>query len=545
MDVESDLPNYSTEMAKGSIWGLAGSIALKLISFLYAIIIARAASQNDVGIFYLCISILTIPGIFDDLGLPGSLARYIPYFQERNEKAKVRDLLKTSYFLVTVSSSIIVILLLWQAGNIGVIYHNAQLPFAIQLLSVFLILNNLLSMNTSYFQGRGDIRSLQFALNVQNVFKLILTVAFFFFFGASVLTLSAAFLLSFLIAFVSSLPEVIKKFSELPQIGEGLSKSELVKEIIPFGLTLSVIGSLWGLISSADRLLLGYLAAPTVASEIVAIYSIATTFAGVLLIFPASIGNIFLPLMSRLAAKNDYNKMRSVMETANRWVLIITIPVAVMFIGFSSQMLSEFYGVSYAKGSDVMAIFTFGLLISSFSYIISIAFAAIRMIKLEFKITIVVAAVNVLLNLIFIPMYGMVGSAMASVMGFVVMLALFSYYGKKTFGFVFPSEAFRLLLAGFFMFALILLIRPFSISLSFSLPHFLDAGLQSYISKILFLFFIGIIFVISSLFFVLVAIFLKCFKKEDVSIMKKGLVRLKLPQIIISSSEKLLSLGVS
>ncbi|MBI5227901.1 flippase [Candidatus Micrarchaeota archaeon] len=545
MDGEEELLGYSKEIAKGSVWGLVGSISLKLVSFLYAILIARAASQGDVGIFYLAISIITIPSVIDDLGLPGALVRYIPYFAERNEKGKIRDLLKMGYTCIFFSSLLLFGLLFWQADNFGAIYQNSHLPFAIKILSVFLIFNNLLSMNSSFFQSSGDIRSMQSVQNTQNVFKLILSAAFFYLFGASILTLSAAFILSFLIAILASVPSVIKKFSLLPLDKSQLTNNEFIREIIPFGITLSVIGSLWSLISSADRLLLGYLTPSATAAELVAVYSIATTFAGVLSIFPASIGSIFLPLMSRLAAKNDLSKMRSMMETANRWVLLITIPVAVMFIGFSSQMLGQFYGPSYAGGGEVMAIFTLGLLISALAYVVSIAFAAIRMIKLEFKITVVVAIVNVLFNFLLIPIYGMIGSAVASVIGFLVMVVLFSYYGKKTFGFTFPYESYKLILAGFVMFFLVMLIKPLIGSASFVLPQLTDAALSSYASKILYLLLIGIVFAFASLVFVLFAILLKCFKKEDVSILKKGLIRLKMPLWVVDFSEKIFSFGTT
>ncbi|MBI5046934.1 oligosaccharide flippase family protein, partial [Candidatus Micrarchaeota archaeon] len=106
-----EISEHSKEVAKGSFWSIFGSIVFKLISFLYVILLARAASQEDVGIFYLSLGIVTIVSFVSDLGLPSALIRYVPYYEGKKELGKINQLLKMSYVGVTVVGAVITIIL--------------------------------------------------------------------------------------------------------------------------------------------------------------------------------------------------------------------------------------------------------------------------------------------------------------------------------------------------------------------------------------------------------------------------------------------------
>ena len=76
-----DIPEISREVAKGSFWSLAGSVFFKLSSLLYVVLLARAASQDDIGTFYLALSAMSLIWVFSDLGISGALTRYVPFFE--------------------------------------------------------------------------------------------------------------------------------------------------------------------------------------------------------------------------------------------------------------------------------------------------------------------------------------------------------------------------------------------------------------------------------------------------------------------------------
>src|SRR5208283_2517962 len=143
----ADLSEHSKTVAKGSFWSLFGSVLIKLSSFIYVIFLARFASQNDVGTFYLALSVISIITIFSDLGVSGAFLRYVPFFEGKGHRGKIRDLIGMSYKYLTLFSIIMMLIVISQADAIGAIYHNASLPYAIMVLSVYVLVGNIFRIN--------------------------------------------------------------------------------------------------------------------------------------------------------------------------------------------------------------------------------------------------------------------------------------------------------------------------------------------------------------------------------------------------------------
>jgi O-antigen/teichoic acid export membrane protein len=536
---------HSREVAKGSFWGLFGSILLKLVSFAYLILIARAASQDDVGLFYLSLSIATIITVFSDVGISSALLRYIPYFEARNEHGKANGLLRWSYAILAFTGLVLTVLLWWQADFIGSLYHNAALPGAIRMISVFILLSNIFRLHFTYLQAKTDIRASQSVQNLQNLLKLVLTALLFVLYGASVTTMTLGFLLSYLLTLIPSSLMVRKAASSSPQVLALLSHNEFLREVAPVGIIVAMVQYFSIILSSSDKLLLGYLAEPSKAIALVAVYSMATTTTSVLMIFPTAIGSIFLPVVSRLAGKNDLDRMRAVLETAQRWSLFIILPFAVVLMAFPTEILRVFYGSTYTSGAAALTISAFGLVLLSVSYMISLALAAMRLVRVELNIAMVMCVADVLLNILLIPRFGIEGAAAASVMAFAVGLLLLQHYGEKLLGFRFPPEIWRLLAAAALVLVVLLAAGPLVSSLSSQLPQSGQDEAQAYLLKLIYLLCLAVLVLLSMLLFMGCALLFKCFRSEDISLMKSAMRRAMVPQPIVSLAEKIASYGVS
>ncbi len=384
---------------------------------------------------------------------------------------------------------------------------------------------------------------MQLVSNIQNLLKLAISLPLFHLFGASVATITAGFVLSFALAYLVSFPAMRRNAAGLPSAG-WMPEPALLREVVPFGIMMTALGSFWVIIASTDKVLLGYLMPPQSATETVAAYSLATTLAYVLMTFPISIEAIFLPIISRLFGKGELEEVRQVTQTAQRWTLLITIPVSIVMMLFAADMLAIFYGEQYRAAAAAMAITTLGLLIRACSWMLSLALAAMRKVGLELGITLAVAVVNVLLNALLIPLYGMEGSAAATLAGFALMLALLAYYSRKLFGFTFPPETYKLALAGAVAFLIVFALRQPLSALQGSLPDFGAGEAEAYSSKVLYLAYLGFLITLSVALFALASLFLKCLHGEDVSLMRKAMARAGVPEQAIALAGKIADYGV-
>ncbi len=535
---------HSKEMAKGAFWSFAGQAGIKLVGFFYLVILARMASQGDVGTFYLALSIFGILSVFSDAGFASSFSRYVPYLTGKGEPEKLRALLKVSYAVVTVLCIAMGIAIFLGADSIADYFHNPQLALPLRLLSPYLLLNTLFFMDLGFLSGRKMMKEYSVLLNAQTVAKFCLTALFFLVIGAAIFSIAASFVLSFLLVLLLSFLYMRKPLAELGEKAADVDIAGLLREVVPFGLTMTTINSLWVLITCSDKILIGYLMAPQVAAQMVAVYSMATSLSMLIMIFPTAISLIFFPMVSELIGRGKKEEIIELCETAIRWIIFITFPLTLVMIAFPDSLLRMFYGDSYVAGALAMSIFTLGLFFRSLSTVESLVLGGMRLLGLELKVALVCAVVNVLLNVLLIPHYGIVGASAASAIAFLISTIMFIYYARKHVGFRFPPETLKALFAGVIALGLILLLKPYLSSGMAGLPVFGTGDTALLLAKTLRLAAFGILFMISALLYVVLLFALKSFSREDMDILSATLERAKVPEAWATRITAVLQRGV-
>ncbi len=543
MPEEENFQNAS-EVASGTFWSLIGSGTLKIISFLYIIYIARVVSQNDIGLFYLAFSIIGLFGAWKTFGLPVALGRYLPYYEARGEYGKARKLFEYTLMVNAVAGAALAVVTWLLADAAGQIYQNPGLPEALRLLALYVFLDNILATALNFLQGMADIKAMQLINNAQTVFKFVLTIALFQLYGASLSTLSIAFVISFLLTVVFSARFVHGHIANLKKGKGSITAIELAREIAPFGLMLTIISILWTIVSYSDRVILGFLMPSANANDLIAIYSMAVVLALNVMVFPGTVGTIFLPAISRLVGKEDHDGIKKIMATAQRWVLFISLPFTIVMIAFAPEMLKVFYGGDYGNGGAVMAIFSVGLLFSLFSYVFTITLAAMRMVALEFKIALAIVLINIALCVLLIPRLGIEGAATASATAFAISAILFAYYAGKIIGYKTPIEIYKLFAAALLVCACLFALKPAVAYAASIAPQFGGAELQPYVSKVIYLLLLGMVSAFAFIAFGALSLLAKCFGREDIAVMKQAARKMKAPIKLVAIAERVLLAGI-
>lgn len=534
-------------VAKGTIWGLLGLSSMKLISFVYLVIIARLLSPEDVGTFYLALSILSSIALVSDLGFSSAFSRYVPYFLGKKEDEKVHALLGGGYVLSALLSLLFTIILFFSASAISTILKNPELEKPLQIFSLYLIISCFFSLNNLFLQGRKKILESNTIINVQNLLKLFFTIAILFFVERSAVSLVLAFISSFAVALLLSfwyMRGEIKKIKWSVLLHEFSKYSLLYKEVIIFGLTLSLVASLYALVGYTDRILLSYLLPSTESAAAIGVYTVAASLAALVTLFPSAISSIFLPVISELHGKEKKDEMLNVSNTATRWVLFLMTPFALIFIIFPDNILQAFYGSAYISGATVLAIFTLGTFVRFLAYAHGYLLAAARLVKIELTIALFAAIVNVILNFLFIPIYGIEGAAIASAISLSIVAVLLVYYTKKLFGFTFPHNFYKPLFAGVLALAFIFLVKGFVLELIFSVS---DVSLISNevvnlaVNKLIKLVILGVLFIFSCAVYAIALVLLKAFAKEDFALFSAGLRKARVPNEFVLFAERMMN----
>jgi O-antigen/teichoic acid export membrane protein len=529
-------------VAKGAFWGLLGGLALKFVSFIYTIFLGRFFSQNSVGTFYLSFSIASLFTIFSDFGMNSAFNRYVPFYIGKGQKKDVHALLDSAYLFSSFLSIIISLVLFFAAGPVADFYGNSALAAPLKWMGFFLLVNNFFSLNTSFLVGLKKIKENTAINNAQNILKLLLTLILYFLFGDTAYVIAMGFVLSFLVLTIISFFYVKKGLAEVgaerspSTLGE---KATLIKEVLPFGLTITLIATFWQVATYVDRLMIGYLI-PNSADDI-AVYSIAIGLAWLLPVFSSAISSIFFPLISEMQGKEDQEGIKQISSTATRWVIFLTVPITILLITFPKELLSTFYGSAYSSGATVVMIFAAGLFIRRLTDIQGNLLASKRILKVELSAAVVAMVFNVILNWMLIPTYGIAGSAFASATSFLLVSLIIDHYSRKLAGFGFSREFLKPLFAGALALLFVFLMRGYLGNLlTLQLPS-IGEGLTYLIAKnLLKLFILGLLFLlICALYFVLLLVS-SSFHKEDAELLAGIMRKIRMPEGFVSLSQRLI-----
>ncbi len=528
----SELKSEHKTILKGTFWGILGSVALKLVSFIYTIFLARFFLPEDIGTFYLSLSVMYLIAFFGDLGMGTSIGRYVPYFIGKGEKHKVYSLLQISYVYVGILSAVLSVALFLAAGTIAAYFKNQDLETAVQYISLFLFLNSIFGIATSFLGGLKQFKAQQFVLNLQNVLKLVLAVIMFLIFGASQHVISASFVFSYAIAAILLIFLVKRSCRELNLQNTKLTFEDqvsILKEVVPFGLTVSLITSFWVLAIYVDRILLGHYLDQTAALNI-SIYTMAISLATLVTVFAGTLTGIFSPVASGLFGKGDSKQMKEVSVSSMRWSIFLSAPLAVLLIVFPGEILSMFYGSTYAAGASVLAIFSFAIFIRNLSSVQATILASQRILRVELYAAVISFIVNLVLCILLIPSYGIEGAAIASLISLTLVTLLIDYYSKKLAGFGFSRDVLKPLLAAVLSFTVLFFFKGYLIALLYSVPQFsLDNGIiQLLLQKGYKLLVLGVLLVLSCISYLFFIMLFKGVHDEDRELARTALKRVQI-----------------
>jgi O-antigen/teichoic acid export membrane protein len=178
-----------------------------------------------------------------------------------------------------------------------------------------------------------------------------------------------------------------------------------------------------------DIIMLGALKA----TEMAGIYNIAYRGAELIAFVFNSVNMILAPTIASLYATAEIEKLQRVITLTTRAVLLFSLPVAIFFIFFGNYFLSLF-GQEFMRGHVSLCILSTGQMINVAMG--SVGFLLV-MTGHERKAAIgigISAVLNILLNALLIPRWGIKGAATATASSMIIWKVLLAIWVYKKLG---------------------------------------------------------------------------------------------------------------
>ena len=261
-------------------------------------------------------------------------------------------------------------------------------------------------------------------------------------------------------------------------------KKGVMRELISYSWPLSLLGIVSFTLYWVDSFSIGYFQNVTA----VGFYNAAVPIAALLMLAPDLIIQLFFPLVTKQYSENNHSLIEQLSKQVNKWIFLINLPLAAIFILFPGTILNFLYGSEYLVAENALRLLAFGSLFGSLSIVPAHLISMTGKSKKILSINIAMLILNFILNFILVPKYGISGAAFSTMLIFLLLSSILIYETKKSLDFI-PLRR-KMLLALIASFIPLLIISSIKYFITLNFLWIFVAGLvylSAYIGLIIFL----------------------------------------------------------
>ena len=403
--VSSEFTRHVAQTFATRMFGIAAVAAT-------TIVVARTLGPDGRGLYAAAAALAALGAQFGNLGLQTSNTYFVTQDRE-HASALVGNTLVVS--LVVLPLTALLVYIVFEVFPTIAPVHGALLGLALLAIPftvAMLLLQNLLL-------GLHDIRSynaLDLGSKLGTFLLLLLLIA------AAHASASLLFGASVLIAMLASLWgwwRATTPISRRPQVS-----MPLFRRMVAYGLR-AYLGAFFAfLLLRSDLLLVQYYRGPTDTGY----YSVAVNMADMLYILPAVVGALLFP---RFVAMTDSEARWRWARRGAAGIGVVLAAMAVISALVAGPVVRVVFGSAYSPAVRPFVVLAVAMIFYGANNVISNYAASAGYPWFAVLVWVAGATLNILLNLVLIPRYGITGSAVASLIGYgAVMLAQSVYFSR-------------------------------------------------------------------------------------------------------------------
>jgi len=396
-------------------WFSFGRALELILALTIGILVARYLGPSDFGLLNYAIAFVALFSPLINLGLDSVLNRELV-----NSPKKKYVLLGTVFKLKLVSSIFFGILMLL---IIFLIAPNNPMIFFLVLVFVLSTILDSIGCIGIYFNSRIEsdkvVKTTGFALVVSNIFKLVLIYLNFSLIWFALASLLNNILILFLYLFYyykSNQRFFLWKFN-----------SQVAKKLLFISWPLILSGVFSIIYLKIDQVMIGLL----LNEYQLGLYSVAVKISEIWYFLPGVIALSLFPSIMSLRKKSNklYCEKLQTMFDLFTWIpIVLIIPIFI----FSNAIVYFLYGPEYIASGFILSILIWGLLAVFIRSGVENYINFEKLYKLSLYSSLFGAFINILLNLLFIPLFGILGAAISTIFSYFFVAYLSNLFFKET-----------------------------------------------------------------------------------------------------------------
>jgi O-antigen/teichoic acid export membrane protein len=385
------------KVAKNTGIIMAGDIINKIISLFLIIYLARYLGAIGYGKYSFVFAFLSFFGVITDLGINTIITRDIA--KDKSRTGKLVGNASTLKLFLSIIAIVFAMILIRAMG------YPEDTKAYVYVLALTLAFDAFGGLYSSIFQANLEIKYGVIAGLVYSILSAALIIGIIFSKGTLlqiIIVITFSKLISFFISYSYS-----RKFI-IPRLDFDFSVCKyLLKESWPLAFT----GIFIMIYARIDQVMLSRM----IGDEAVGYYSAAVNLVESLGMIPLDFMISIFPFLAVSFGKEEHTK---IYELSFRYMNIIIIPIAFGTTLLSKPIIWFFYGNNFLPSVPALQVLIWSEIFVFVGLVYTNVLVSIGAQKFNFAFTGISAVINIFLNWLLIPVYGIVGAGIATVIAY-------------------------------------------------------------------------------------------------------------------------------
>lgn len=374
-----------------------------VLGLLGTVVAARYLPAEAFGAFVLVQVVAGFLTQVSSFGLDPSIAKFITGTEDEQHK---RKLINTAIHFRLFTILVVSLVTMIARPALPTLFGSSLLPNLAIFVPLLFLLESSSRLLKSVLQGLFLFKRIGIADFIASLFNFLLIVVFVLFLDRGVMGLIYARVISLSLscAFLYFSTPIEKQLE---------FHFNILKEVLVFGFPLQINDILSFTFRRIDTLIIGALLGPAD----IAYYEIARKIPDSLANLYEAFRSVYFPFMSRLFALGEQKKVAQMLNHSTRLISFISILGALIVLVFGNDVIILLFSEKYLPSVPAFVLLMIALNIRLVSNVLGTSLVAVGDSNKPAIINAVHTAVSLLGNLILIPIFGIVGAALASLAG--------------------------------------------------------------------------------------------------------------------------------
>ena len=354
--MSNELQTIAKDATKGTLYLFLGDASSTAVLAMGSIIIARLLGAGDYGLYALVLSVPAFMGGLTAVGTDEALIRFLAKLKAEGKPKLAAHVLKLGLaFRMIMGGIASLICLLFADFFAAYLLNRPELTIYIKIVSFYILFQVLFDSVSSAFIGLDRMeRSAQIMVLMSftrlSVAPLLILLGYGIAGGVTGNVL--AYAVAAVIGLLAILAGPYRKLSLSPNFGN--EDSFGLRPLISYGFPLYLGSLLYALQSEFQSILLAYFTSNYVIGNFAVAVLLPGTLVGVIC-SPAT--SALFPAFSKLNPKTQPEQLRRFFSLSAKYTSLIALPVSMVTIVLSKQLVYLIYGVGYQLAPMLLSLY--------------------------------------------------------------------------------------------------------------------------------------------------------------------------------------------